>query len=71
VRLRSAPSLRAPQFRHSRHYDQVMAERKAEAERKRLAEEAVRRSRRARRLAKDLLPPVATRALRQVRRGGH
>jgi hypothetical protein len=71
VRLRSAPSLRAPQFRHSRHYDQVMAERNAEAERKRLAEEAARRSRRARRLAKDLLPPMATRALRRgVRRIG-
>jgi hypothetical protein len=71
VRLRSKSSLQPPTFRHSRHYDQVMAARNAEAEQKRLADAASERSRRAKRLAKDLLPPMATRALRQVRRGGN
>jgi hypothetical protein len=48
-----------------------MAERAAEAERQRQAAAATHRARRAKRLAKDLLPPMATRALRGVRRGGN
>jgi hypothetical protein len=71
VRLRSKSSLRPPTFRHSRHYDTVMAERAAEAERQRQAAAATHRARRAKRLAKDLLPPMATRALRGVRRSGN
>ncbi|WP_370096784.1 class I SAM-dependent methyltransferase [Streptacidiphilus sp. MAP12-20] len=68
VRLRSKASLQPPAFRRSRVYDQVMAERAVEAKRGRRAEAPSQLSHRAKRFAKDFLPPVATRALRNARR---
>jgi hypothetical protein len=70
LRVRTMPGLQPPEFRHSRFYDEVRTQ-QAEAAREQ-ARTSAARSLRAKRLAKDLLPPVATRAIRkalQDRRG--
>ncbi|MEY9846611.1 class I SAM-dependent methyltransferase [Streptacidiphilus sp. MAP5-3] len=70
IRLRNKAGLKPPAFRTSRFHDHIMAERTAEAERDRRlkAAEAAALPARAKRLAKDLLPPAAARAIRNARR---
>jgi hypothetical protein len=90
LRLRGLPSMQAPPFRHSRFYDEIQTAKAAEAEEKQGRREQEERaaaeqraiaartpSRVAKRVAKELLPPVATRAVvsalnaRRGARAGH
>ncbi|MEZ0092179.1 class I SAM-dependent methyltransferase [Streptacidiphilus sp. EB129] len=82
LRLRALPGMQPPPFRNSRFFDEVEAARVARAEeqargkREQVRIEGARRaalarlpSARARRIARDLLPPIAARAVRSVLRG--